>query len=928
MPSRQKKQALPSRTQQGKVLISATLALGIALSATTCASAATLTAQKNDPQATAATPQPSASSHHVAQANDVLKSTLSNGLRVVIIRDTLAPIVTTEINYLVGSDEAPKGFPGTAHATEHMMFRGSPGISQDQIAEIAANMGGAFNADTTQFMTQFFFTTPVQNLDVALHLESLRMKGLDATEAQWKDERGAIEQEVSRDLSNPDFKLYTQLSARMFKGTPYAHTPLGTRDSFNKTPASMIRDFHQKWYAPNNAVLVISGDVDPQQTLTMVRKHFGDIPRKTLPERPSFHFQPFTSYEQTLPTDTPYGTVALAYRWPGIHDKDYYAALILADVLGSQRGDLAALGFNGTALAAGFTANSLPEAGMAQAIGAFNRGDDPKPILAAIKKVLAQASAHGVDPALVKAAKQNTIASFEYQRNSISGLANLWSSLIVMNEVDSPEALIRNIEKVTPAQVNALARKLLDPAHAATLTLKPSSSGAATSSKGYGGAESFSSAPSKPVQLPEWARHSFEKLTVPHSTLSPVSYWLPNGIHLIVQPEKLSHTVLVSGSINTNEDMQAPAHQEGVNDILNALFSFGTEHYSRLQYQQAEDDLSANISLGNNFGLSSLTSNFATSMKLLAEGELHPALPPQAFSLIQRQYAGYYNGALQSPDFYFTQGLYGALLPKNDPYLRYPHPKQVMQMTLQDVRNYYNKVYRPDMTTITVIGDITPEKARQIVEENFGQWKANGPKPDVDYPAVPLNKGGSIHVPDNSATQDTVTLSEMVDMNNRNPDRYPLMVGNQVLSGGFYASRLYHDLRSTNGLVYTVDSGLNLDRHRGNFSINYGSDPQNVSKAQTLALRDLGQMQQTPISDVDLQRAKGMLIRQIPLAEGSYGDILEQLTGYAQEGKPLNESSIAAAHIMEVTPEQIRDAFKRYLRVNDFVRAVKGPTPQ
>ena len=218
----------------------------------------------------------------MAQANDtnVTRATLDNGLRVVIVHDTLAPVVTTEMNYLAGSDEVPAGFPGTAHAVEHMMFRGSPGLSKDQLAAIAANMGGAFNADTTQAVTQYYFVAPSQDLDVALHTEALRMRGLDIADAEWAKERGAIEQEVSRDLSSPDFKFYSQLLAQLFAGTPYAHTPLGTRESFDRTTAAMLRQFHASWYAPNNAILVIAGDVDPLATLATVKAKFGDIPRK------------------------------------------------------------------------------------------------------------------------------------------------------------------------------------------------------------------------------------------------------------------------------------------------------------------------------------------------------------------------------------------------------------------------------------------------------------------------------------------------------------------------------------------------------------------------------------------------------------------------------------------------------------------------
>lgn len=146
-----------------------------------------------------------------AGADDVTRATLDNGLRVVVVRDALAPVVTTEMNYLAGSDEVPAGYPGTAHAVEHMMFRGSPGLSKDQLAAIAANMGGAFNADTTQGVTQYYFVAPSQDLNVALHVQSLRMRGVDMDAAAWAKERGAIEQEVSRDLSNPSYKFYEQL---------------------------------------------------------------------------------------------------------------------------------------------------------------------------------------------------------------------------------------------------------------------------------------------------------------------------------------------------------------------------------------------------------------------------------------------------------------------------------------------------------------------------------------------------------------------------------------------------------------------------------------------------------------------------------------------------------------------------------------------
>ena len=292
-----------------------------------------------------------------------LRATLDNGLRVVIVRDSLAPVVTVEENYIVGGDETPAGFPGMAHAQEHMAFRGCDGLSADQIAAIYAELGGSSNADTQQNITQYFVTVPAQDLEVALRLDSACMQDIEDSPEQWAAERGAIEQEVSRDLSNPTYKFITRLNEDLFSGTPYAHDALGTKSSFDATTGEMLKKFYRDWYAPNNAVLVISGDVDPASTLSKVKQLYGPIKRRPIPMRPEINLPPVKADTFTLDSNLPYELVFVAFRMPGTSSPDYAAARILSDVAGSQRAGLYGLVPAGKALGTEFgMAETYPKA--------------------------------------------------------------------------------------------------------------------------------------------------------------------------------------------------------------------------------------------------------------------------------------------------------------------------------------------------------------------------------------------------------------------------------------------------------------------------------------------------------------------------------------------------------------------------------------
>ncbi len=871
----------------------------------------------------------SAQGRPAGQSGDVTRATLDNGMRVVILRNPLAPVVTVEQNYLVGGDETPQGFPGMAHAQEHMAFRGCAELSGDQISAIFAQLGGFGNADTQQSITQYYTTLPAGDLDIALRVDAACMQDIQDSQAEWAQEKGAIEQEVARDLSNPTYKFITRANEDMFSGTPYSHDPLGTKDSFDATSGEMLKNFYKAWYAPNNAILVIAGDVEPSAVLAKVKEYYGKIERKALPPRPQVSLNPVKSESFTLDSNLPYLLAFIAYRMPGTDSADFAAVHILSDVLASQRGNLYELVPQGKALEAEFgLAEAYPKASMAYSVAVLPAAADAAPVIQDMRKIIADYAAKGVPADLVEAAKRREIAAAEFRRDSIPGLAEAWSDALAAEGRNSPDDDVEAMKRVTVEDVNRLAKTYLVDQGSITAQLKPSPSGEPVASNGFGGAEQLTSAPTKAVELPSWASSRLLTLELPPPQPAASDVTLPNGLRLIVRTVKVTPTVTVVGNVRHDPQMETPSGRDGVARVLENLFSYGTKNLDRLAFQKALDDIAAEESAGFEFSLQVLKQDFTRGVQLLADNELNPALPNQAFNVLKPQTAQFVAGQLRSPGYRAGHALNTALFPAKDPVLRQATPETVSSLTIDDIRQYYAKTIRPDLTTIVVIGDITPEEARSAIEKSFGEWKTDGPKPEVDLPRVPPNKPSAENVPDPTQIQDSVNLSETIPITRFDSDYYPLQLGNHVLGGGFYATRLYHDLRQVAGYVYNVEVVLNAMKTRTIYTVAYGCDPQNVSKARQLIERDLVAMQKEAVTPAELQQAKALLLRQLPLAESSEDGVANALVRRAEIGLPLDEPERAAKRFYGLTADDVRAAFAKWIRPDDFVQIVRGPAPQ
>lgn len=265
---------------------------------------------------------------------------LPNGLHVILHPNKTAPVVGTYLLYHVGSKNERADRTGFAHFFEHLMFEGSANIQRGQIDKLVSAAGGNLNASTSFDRTDYHFNLPANQLGLALWIESERMLHGKVEEVGVETQRKVVKEERRLGTDNAPYgTLFENLAAMVFKGTPYAWTPIGSAQYIDQATLAEFRDFYRKFYVPNNATLVVAGDFDVEAAKKMIADYFGPIPRGGEIERPKFDWKPQTApSEKTVSqTNTPLPATVHAWRAPAETAADAPAVELLADILGTGR---------------------------------------------------------------------------------------------------------------------------------------------------------------------------------------------------------------------------------------------------------------------------------------------------------------------------------------------------------------------------------------------------------------------------------------------------------------------------------------------------------------------------------------------------------------------------------------------------------------
>jgi len=416
-----------------------------------------------------------------AQKNNIkfTEFDLDNGLHVVLHKDNSTPIIAVSVLYHVGSKNEVTGKTGYAHFFEHLMFEESENIAQDQYAKIVQSVGGTINAYTSSDQTYYHCVLPSNQLELGLWMESERMMNAKITQAGVDNQREVVKEEKRTSDNRPYSSWYMEISKRMFAGTNYEWTPIGSFADLNAASIADFQNFYDTYYVPNNATLVITGDIDEKAAKKYIKKYFSSIPKGAGEiNRPKVSDALLTK----AVVDTVYDNIQLdavfqAYKVPAQGTKDAYALEMLSTILSngkSSRLNTALKEDKQMALqVAGFSMN-FESAGFFATLGLPNQGytvsDIQKGIVAEIEKLQNELISEEEFQKIKNISESNFVSS----NSSMKGIAESLATYHVM--FGDAELINTELEKyraVTREDIQRVAKKYLVQSNSVTLYYLP-----------------------------------------------------------------------------------------------------------------------------------------------------------------------------------------------------------------------------------------------------------------------------------------------------------------------------------------------------------------------------------------------------------------------------------------------------------------------
>jgi predicted Zn-dependent peptidase len=924
----------------------------LALSLTACATAPEMRTAPLIPLAAAEAQPAPAPLSQIAAAVDVPyeEFKLANGLTVLVHTDRKAPVVGVTTYYRVGAKHEPRGRTGFAHLFEHLFFSGSENVPNFDIPLEGAGSTST-NGSTSSDRTNYVETVPTGALDLALFMESDRMGHLLGTLGQDKldKQRGVVQNEKRQGDNQPYALARYAIPEGLFPvGHPYRHSTIGSMADLDAASLSDVRKWYAEHYAPNNAILALAGDIDAATARPLVEKWFGKIAAgPVVTNKPAGPVTLAAPVSREMKDQVPVIKLLRAWSAPGLNDADAVPldlGLRVLGGLGSSRLDKALVRGSEQAVSVSAALYSEEQISTAEISMDVKPGTDRAGAEAAFDKLIADYVAQGpTADELQRAAMQATsqqVGALEDVGGFGGKGSTLAEGLLYSGDPAFYKKQLAQIAATTPAQVTAALQKWLSrPVY--KLAVVPGARTESGATMGGWGDEAITPAPKPDAKKPAPKLTSGDKREFP--AVAPVGALtfpaverttLSNGIPVALARRTGVPKVLVSLNLDAGtaaDTLDTPGTQSMMLDLLDQ----GAAGKDADAIAEAEESLGARIDANPGLDSSAVTldalaPNLAPSLALMADIALRPTFADADVSRVRNQHLTAIAQAEANPGRIAARTFAPLLFGEKHPYGQTGDGlgtrATVSALTPAQLGAAHKRWFDPRLARITVVGDVTMDQLKPMLEKAFGGWTpGSGPIPAKALTgALPPATPRIVMVDRPNSPQSVIVAGRVLPLTGRDAGKESIDLANEVLGNGFL-SRLNMDLREDKGWTYGVRSSVPSPLGPRSFTVSTAVQSDRTGDSIKLLLADMTAFPgKKPVDTVELGRVTDGNIRGLPNRFDSNADVLGAIIVNDRLGRPDDYYTRLPATYRAIDAAAIDAAARQYLQPENLLIVVVG----
>ena len=807
--------------------------------------------------------------------------TLPNGLRVIVHTDRKAPVVAVSVWYDVGSTFEPKGRTGFAHLFEHLMFNGSENAPDDFFVPLKTVGATDYNGTTSFDRTNYFETVPTGALERALFLESDRMGWLTGaiTQGVLDEQRGVVQNEKRQGDNQPYGLVQYKLFGGLFPdGTPYGHTVIGSLADLDAASLTDVKSWFRDHYGPNNAVLVLAGDVDVATARTLVAKYFGNIPRGPDSKFPATTIPQLTAPVNETITDR-VAAVLVTKNWavPGLKDKDAAALDVAGGVLGglaSSRLDNALVKREKLVVQVSAGNSALRGLGFFTIRAVVKPGVDPALVSRRIDEILADFLKNGptadeVNRVVTQNASQ-TIQGLE----SVGGFGGkavaLAEGALYTGDPGYYKKQLADLAAQTPASVKAAADRWLSrPAYSLSVVPGPRD---AYAEAAVPPAKEVAAAP---TPAPKNSRGG---LTLPAvGQLADLSFpavqrdRLRNGIEVIYAQRNAVPVTQAAISFDAGVAADVPG-KLGTQSLTVGMLDEGTTTRDSIRIAEDQERLGASIGAGGSLDRSTVSldvpsANLSPALELFADIVRNPAFADAEVTRVKQQQLAGIAQELTNPNALAGRVVPGLVYGPASPYAKSiggGDPRAVAALTPADLRAFQQAWLRPDKAKIFVVSDRPLAEVKALLDQRFGDWRPTGAPGNKNFTAASTPSAPKIVLVDRPDSPQSVIVGAIPTALKGTQDLLAQQTANDAL-GGSFLSRINMDLRERRHWSYGARGGFQQAENAAPYVITAPVQANQTGPSLASVREDLkAYLGAEPMTQVEFDRAVTGAVRELP----------------------------------------------------------------